>query len=96
MIEELDIYVSNVDRGWPRCHPPKYALARSHYKSETINGGVGEKNGNVRFPWVHKREPVAFHSLYINPSRNHAAVPSWWASHATLWLIDESGGESHF
>jgi hypothetical protein len=65
-------------------------------KPETISGGTRETNENpVRFPWIHRREPVAIHSLYMAPSKNHEAVPLCWASQAVLWLIDGSGGESH-
>jgi hypothetical protein len=32
---------------------------------------------NVRLPWIHNNESVAFHSLKMLPSINHVEVPLW-------------------
>ena len=50
---------------------------------------------DIRFPWIHKREPLDSHSQKVSFWKNHSDVPSWRASHAMLWFADGSRGESH-
>ena len=45
---------------------------------------VAEDERDVRFPWIHKREGLVFHVLYIEPSKNQVAVTSCWMLRAVL------------
>ena len=47
-----------------------------------------------RLSWIHRSEPVVFHSLKVSPWINHVAVPLWWDLWAILWFVDGSGGDS--
>ena len=49
---------------------------------------------NVRFPWIHKSDPFAFHSFNALLSKNHAAVPLCRAFETKFWFVDGSGGDS--
>lgn len=48
----------------------------------------------IRLPWIHKRDPLAFHSVNALVSKNHAAEPLSRAFRTKLWFVDGSGGES--
>jgi hypothetical protein len=50
--------------------------------------------GDTRFPWIHKRDPVTFHLMNTSFSKNHAEVPRWRALQKVSWFLDGSGGES--
>ena len=42
------------------------------------NQGDSKKSmKGIRFPWIHKREALDFHSAKICPRKNHSAVPPW-------------------
>ncbi len=44
-------------------------------KDGTIRKSLArEGRKSVRFPWIHNREPVDFHSLILLPSKNHSAI----------------------
>ena len=48
---------------------------------EAINAKARARSGrNLRFPWIHMSDPLAFHSANTLLSRNHAAVPESRAS----------------
>ena len=51
-------------------------LPGTRYKKENESGLSRRQYWNPRFPWIHKREPFAFHSAKTPPSQNHLAVPS--------------------
>jgi len=49
---------------------------------------------HIRFPWIHKSDPLDFHSANTSLSKNHAAVPLWRALKTKSWFVEGSGGES--
>lgn len=49
---------------------------------------------NIRFPWIHRSDPDAFHSVNLLLPRNHFAVPLCRNFEIKSWFVDESGGES--
>lgn len=40
-----------------------------------INAERARGWGNLRFPWIHKIDPFAFHSVNTLPWKTHAAIP---------------------
>jgi hypothetical protein len=50
---------------------------------------------NVRFPWIHRREPFDIQSLNGPASKNHVGGSLLETSHAVLWFVDGSGGDNH-
>ena len=72
--------------------PDPAKVSSSHRLSE-----MGEYLGkHARLPWIHKRQPVAFHISKVAPRVNHTADPSRLSLRAIIWFLDGSGGESHF
>ena len=51
---------------------------------------------NLRFPWIHNRDPSACHSLNNPSSVNQVPVPVWRRPATRLWLYHASGGDSHW
>jgi hypothetical protein len=45
--------------------------------STGVSGVDTGEEGDIRLPWIHKREGDDFHSLKIPPSKNQEAVPLW-------------------
>src|SRR5579863_7836611 len=78
----------------------KDALARARYGTGRPLVGYQWQSrrgsNNVRFPWIHSREPDFIQSAKAPLRVNHTVVPWCLASRAILKLVDESGGESHF
>ena len=48
---------------------PNDAFPRARYDNRSLSEDARAKNDdrNARFPWIHKREPVDFHSMKIIP-----------------------------
>ena len=76
MIEHLVGGMNNINcRHWDNTYssilfPDPATRSRSHQcKARAYN------SGNLRFPWIHKSDPVAFHSANTLLSKNHVAVP---------------------
>ena len=43
--------------------------------SESEGAHLINGDRNVRFPWIHRRQPLYFHSMKILPLKNHTVVP---------------------
>jgi hypothetical protein len=50
---------------------PAPAVRSTGYKCKALIGISKDE----RFPWIHKSDPFAFHSVNVVLSKNHAAVP---------------------
>jgi hypothetical protein len=50
---------------------PAPAVRSTSYRCRALIGS----SKDVRFPWIHKSDPLAFHSVNALLSKNHAAVP---------------------
>ena len=95
------------DRGTDKIHQSrimdgvKYALTReysfrSQLESKMSSDGIGWEMGqNARIPSIQRSEAVDFHSWKMLPSTNQVAAFLRSVLHASLWLTDGSGGESH-
>ena len=57
------------DRKQATNYSPDNAFPRSRYKNQSLSEGMNPKAAerNARFPWIHRREPVDFHSMKILP-----------------------------
>ena len=70
------------------------------FPDPAIRTGRGQCKGhdgdgkNIRFPWIHKSDPLDFHSANTLLSKNHAAVPLRRALKTKSWFVEGSGGES--
>ena len=93
---ELTGDVNHLWREILRNHKPKNAFARASCNSQDKLEGAKLKRGrDKRFPWTQRSSPVDFHSWKMLPWKNQEAVFLWWVSHAMLWFVEGSGGESH-
>jgi hypothetical protein len=50
---------------------PAVRSIKVHYQSKGLIGGLKD----VRLPWIHNSDPLAFHSVRALLSKNHADVP---------------------
>jgi hypothetical protein len=46
---------------------------------------------DIRLPWVHKTDPVAFHSARMILTGNHVRVPLWRSLRTKSWLVEDLG-----
>ena len=79
MIEELVRHINNLE------HITEY-LGTTYSSVLLPEPAVGSSSrqckrhasscGDIRFPWIHNKDPVAFHFLNMPLSKNHLAVPS--------------------
>ena len=58
--------------------------------------GIRSRSKHIHLPWIHKRDPLAFHSIKVLLSMNHAAVPARRAVQKKSWFIEGSGGDIQF
>jgi hypothetical protein len=76
MTAELADNLGYLKRKHMRNSAPKDALPGARYRDKSSKEWNGEgRLDDVRFPWIHSREPVVFHSSKRLPRKNHCAFP---------------------
>ena len=88
MIAELELVdkVSTSDLAVLLGDARKNSFARTRYgiKGPLFKLDLVREQRHIRFPWIHNRRPVFFHSLKVILSMNQTAVPSCCLSRAVL------------
>jgi len=76
MIADLTDVMNNFEQTHKTIHDiQERAFPRPRFKIDNllVQVPVGDWK-SIRFPWIHKKEPLAFHSANTLLSKNHAAV----------------------